>query len=325
MDIIIPTLGINITNLEKCLSSLRTQTRLLNIILVTPNPQNLTYISSKYKTFLLQEPHKNIKGSHRAVACNEGLKYAKNRLVAFLDDDVVVPPTWAEDMISYFSSSKIVGVTSGCIQNDKKKDFSSAVSRVVSIGSTHAKSFQEVEEVKSIPGYNCVYLRLNIKYVGKFDESVGGCEDRLFNIQLLKKGYKLLGVPKSPVEHRQNITPKSFFKQMWGYGWSRGRLLKIKHIFTPLHMFPSLGLLGFIIFTILFPPLEFPFPKSIVQTSILHSFPEKSLELYLFITGLWSYVLCVKEFSLVFWLKINLAFYIQHLSWALGYIKGLVD
>ena len=324
MDVIIPT-----KNSEKiigdCLKALKKQTIPVRIVVVDGYSTDKTRdIAKEYGTEILMEPLVKIKGSNRALACNKALKFTTSEFIGFIDSDTIVPPTWAEDFLRHlYSDSRIAAVTSGCVQKGKK-NFSFAVSRVVTIGSTHAQTFTKVKEVKSVPGYNAIYLRKAIDEVGGFDETIGGCEDRDLNIRLRKTGWKLLGVPESPVEHRQNHTLKSFAKQMFWYGWSRGRLLKKKHIFTPLHMLPSLALLGLIVLGILFPPLEFTFSKSLFDLYYPPWF-EKVVEVYLFFVSLWSFVLIAKVFTLKLWLQTIGAFIIRDVSWAVGWLKGLLD
>lgn len=324
LDIIIPTKNSE-QSLEECLTSLREQTISINIIIVDANSTDRTrLIAEKYKCKILSEPPSNTKGSRRAVACNYGLKYSNSEYVAFLDSDVVVPPTWAQDLLQHFNSPFIAGVTSGCVWKKKDKDFSYACHLVSQIGSTHARNFSEVKEIKSLPGYNAIYCRSALDDVGHFDESIGGCEDRELNIRLQQYMWKLLGIPQSPVEHRQNYTLHSWAKQMYGYAWSRARLLKVKKIFSPLHALPSLTLLLLIILGLLFPPLQITFFQSLLTLTFLPVF-EKIVEIYLFLVVLWSFVLISQNFTVKLWFQTITAFIIQHLSWSVGYIKGLLD
>ena len=81
--------------------------------------------------------------------------------------------------------------------------------------------------IDSAPGYNGVYLRAAIDAVGGFNEKIGGCEDWELNKRIRKAGYRILGVPECPVNHKERGRAVDFAKQMFGYGWSRSRLLKV--------------------------------------------------------------------------------------------------
>lgn len=134
---------------------------------------------------------------------------------------------------------------------------------------------------------------------------------------------KRKSVLKPPVGYCHNFNLRGLWKETFDYARSRSRLLRTEHIFVLQEALPTLGLIGFIILGLLFPPTEFTFFKSIFQTT--NPWFEKVLEMYLFIISLWSMVLLVKDFTPKLWLQTICAFIIQHLAWAAGYIKGLVS
>ena len=140
MDVIIPTKNCAHV-LEDCLKSLREQIEPVNIIVVDANSKDGTReIARKYRATLIDEPPSDVKGSRRAVACNEGLRNSNSELVAFLDSDTEVPPTWSRDMVAYFNRNadeKIAAITSGCTANEDTK-LSKAISQIIKVSSTHA-------------------------------------------------------------------------------------------------------------------------------------------------------------------------------------------
>ena len=325
LDVIVPTKN-NEKTLENCLRSLSNQIIQVGIIVVDGySTDNTRLIASKYTKHVYFEPKTNSKGSKRAVACNEGLRRSKSLFIGFIDSDVEVPQDWAEKLLKALRNDLVViGVTSGCGGWDGEKNgFSYAVSRVMTIGSdSHGKQFKKKRNIKSIQGYNAIYRREHLDDVGGFNEEIGGCEDWELNYRLRKAGWKLIGIPEAPVKHRHKVSPKSFAKQMYGYGWSRGRLLKIRHIFTLTHMLPSLALISLIIFGILYPPTTFSFLTSVFRSP--QSWFEKVIEVYLFLIGLLSFTLISKEFAPKLWFQVFGAFIIQHLSWAVGYLHGFL-
>lgn len=324
LDVVVPTKNCEST-LKPCLRSLEEQTIEVGIIVVDGHSTDCTrMIASQYTRHVFLEPKTNGKGSRRAVACNEGMRRSKSPFIGFIDSDVEVPEDWAETLLKALKDDvTAIGVTSGCggWEGDRK-GFSYAVSKVMTIGSdSHGKQFTKKTNIKSIQGYNAIYRRRYLDNVGEFNEEIGGCEDWELNLRLRKAGWNLIGIPEAPVKHRQEVTPKSFAKQMFGYGWSRGRLLKIRHIFTPTHMVPSLALITLTILAILYPPTTFSFFSSVLRSP--PAWFEKVVESYLFLIGLFSFVLISKEFTPKLWLQTFYAFIIQHLSWALGYLYGL--
>lgn len=304
MDVIIPTTGKRHNELKECIITLTKQTIPVKITVVLGAVhanirKKVLELCEEYKCQLLDEPYKHIQGSHRAVACNYGLKNTQENFVGFVDDDVSLPYTWAETSLKYFEDEKVAGVTSGCTP------YTSPFHKVQSFGSNaHSQSFTSLTEVESIPGYNSIYLRKAIENVGNFSEDIGGCEDWELNYRLRGAGWKLYGIPETPVEHRHNYTLKSFINQMFGYSWSRSRLLKTKHIFTLKHALPSIGLFIFM-------------------------FLLTNINVFLLMLGMYTAGICLltlhvgtKNINSFF--KTVLTFMAMHVSWALGYIKGLI-
>jgi hypothetical protein len=92
---------------------------------------------------------------------------------------------------------------------------------------------------------------------------------------------------------------------MFGYGWSRARLLRKAHIFTPQHAIPTTGLILFVLL-------------SFLNLGVFLI----TLELYIVaLLGL-TYRTKPKSFESIF--KTIFTFITMHLSWALGYLKGLI-
>lgn len=324
MDIIIPTLNCE-KDLEKCLKSLSEQTMKVNVIVVDGRSKDGTIeVAQKYNAKIFIEvpnrppPHKLF--SNRALACQIGLNNSQSEIVAFLDADTVVPRDWAlitstclKRLNDY--KGKVAGVTTGCLPN-KQNYTALAISGVLSsklggAGSAHAKQFDKLTEIKSAEGYNAVYLRKAIDEVGGFNLEIGGCEDWELNYRLRKKHWKIYGLPSVPVEHKGSTRFCDFSRQMMGYGYSRARLYKTTKIFSPIHALPSMALMG--LFMLLILNFEFAMVVLLAYFSFI----------FLFCTTIPKGELLFTEFS-----KIHAnsfaVFIIQHLSWSVGYIWGLM-
>ena len=243
LDVVIPTKNCAL-DLDRCLHALKKQVEEVNMIVVDAGSRDGTReVAERHNVTLLDEPPSTVKGSRRAVACNWGLKHCSSEFVGFLDADSVPPPEWSRDMVTALkrNMAACAGVTSGCVSDDSTS-LRRAVGTLMRAASSHSRCFTAETVVESIPGYNSAYWRDIVLMAGGFSEDIGGCEDWELNRRIRGMGYLLLGVPESPVRHRENLTLRAFGRQMYGYGWSRGRLLRVKRIFTPLHALPTLTL-----------------------------------------------------------------------------------
>lgn len=297
LQIIIPTKNSE-EHLKDCLEALYTQ-EIKGITIVDAHSTDRTReIAEAYGCEILDEPKSSGKGSKRAVACNHGIRNTESEYVGFIDSDVIVPEFWARDMVETFNLFAVGGVSSGCVSNNGT-NLSQAISRILRFGSSdHAVNFKEYVHPDSLPGYNAIYPRSILESVGGFSEDIGGCEDWELNYRIRKAGWFLLGIPNFPVEHRERRTLRGFFKQMRGYGWSRGRLLVKKSLFTPKHAMPSI----LMIFSLMMLALD-PFMVSVIIIAILIG------AFVLRILGRWD----------------SLVLIIFLCSWAIGYVEGLLD
>lgn len=116
LSIIIPTYQ-RIAALLDCIESILQNTgrHLYEIIIVDDNDDRTisTHIEKHLPTTAKIKYFRNRKRRGPAYSRNKGLKQAKYRYIAFLDDDCLVPPSWITDILSFFEKDKkenVVGV-----------------------------------------------------------------------------------------------------------------------------------------------------------------------------------------------------------------------
>lgn len=296
LNVIIPTKNSE-EHLEDCLSALCSQVR--DVTLVDAHSTDRTReIAEKYGVTILDEQPSSGKGSKRAVACNYGIRNTESEFVGFIDSDVVVPNGWADSLLAELNIFDMGGITSGCVSNNGT-NLSRAISRILRLGSkNHAIDFDTYRKVESLPGYNTIYPRKVLEKVGGFSEDIGGCEDWELNYRIRKAGWSLYAISVCPVDHRERSTLKGFFKQMRGYGWSRSRLFVKKSLFTPIHAMPSILAIAFL--------MLFAWQPLMITVAIL-------------------FVLIGVLASELFGFREPIVFLVFIISWALGYIVGLLD
>lgn len=145
-------------------------------------------------------------------AYNYMIKKVNAKYIAFTDADCVVDRDWLRELISGFSSEKIVGVAGFC---STPKDVDDNFQRVV--GKELEKRFKNLPKyLQRAPTMNFA-VRSKIAKKVKFDESLDVSQETDWGYRLNKYG-KILYNPSAKVFHYHRSNPKDFFRQQRRYG-----------------------------------------------------------------------------------------------------------
>lgn len=250
VSVVIPTKNSEKT-IVKCLESILKNRGGYEIILVDDSGDRTREVASKYPVKVLYAPGKNISESR-----NMGIEVSRGDIIAFTDDDCVVPEDWLDRALNFLKGSK-VGAVGGPNLTPPNSVFSEKVAGLVlgswfgSGASYHRYSiadegaeFREVDETKLIT-CNLFFNRDALKQVGLFDPKQFPCEENELLHRMKQRGWKLLYVPSLHVWHKRRPLFTSFLKQIKWYGFGRALLLKkAPRSMNPVHLVPSLFLLG---------------------------------------------------------------------------------
>jgi len=167
-------------------------------------------------------------------ARNLGTKEAKGEIIAFVDDDVVLFPEWAEEMLKTYEEDSTIGVSGAAIPlwQDERLDWLPK-SFYWLISCTDWTGWDEVTEARSLWGMNMSFRREAFEKAGSFLFGLGYhqpmAEDLEFSLRVRNKtGKKLLFNPKARVWHKvyaYRISPRFVASRAHHIGASR-RLLK---------------------------------------------------------------------------------------------------
>jgi glycosyltransferase involved in cell wall biosynthesis len=146
-----------------------------------------------------------------AGARNRGSKLAKGEIVAFVDDDVLLAPDWAQEMVRCYSDPDVIGVTGAAVPlwNEKGLDWLPKPLYWLISCSVWA-NWDSVVEVRSLWGYSMSLRRKALEMAGSFlsVESITGyhavlAEDLELSVRAKKvTGGKLLFNPALVVQHK---------------------------------------------------------------------------------------------------------------------------
>ena len=188
---------------------------------------------------------------------NAGCRLAQARIVAFIDDDVVVGGDWVQRVLEPFSE-KEVGLVSGpsLVPDDLPlmarlagvalaSKASGYVSERYQVGSSR------IRQVKwsRLIGCNMAYRKVVLDEIGGFDPKFYPGEEMIAAYKATQAGYKLMFCPLATLHHYPRATLRGFVRQIFSYGATRIRLYRAGVEFewtalVPAFWVASLVLLG---------------------------------------------------------------------------------
>ena len=179
---------------------------------------------------------------------NAGAAQAQAPLIAFLDDDVVVAPDWPQRMSETFADDR-VGLASGpsLVPEDINRVGRLAGLALSSRAAGYVAERYRRNRNESYPvnwdrviGCNAAYRREAFAAMGGFPADFYPGEEMIAAYRTAQAGWKLVFAPAAWVQHYPRQSLGRFWRQMWGYGATRIRLLRGGVTFTPLPLVPGL-------------------------------------------------------------------------------------
>ncbi|MBV9417835.1 MAG: glycosyltransferase [Solirubrobacterales bacterium] len=177
-------------------------------------------------------------------ARNAGLAVAKNELVAFVDDDVVVDRGWLSRAAAAFDRSDDIACVTGLILPlELESESQLLLERFMTLGKGFAprifrlpESWQEFPLLPYTPGLvgsgANTFLRVDVaEQLGGFDVTLGtgtpacGGEDLDLYIRLLREGHAIAYEPGAIVWHPHPSEPRQLRRQVYRYGVGLGATL----------------------------------------------------------------------------------------------------
>ncbi len=137
-----------------------------------------------------------------------GAGYAKGEIIAFVDDDVVLFPEWAEEMIKAYEDESVIGVTGAALPlwQDKQLDWLPENFYWL-VSCTNWTGWSEVTEARSLWGMNMSLRKEAFEKAGSFLSALGYhqpiAEDLEFSLRVKRiTGKRLMFNPKAKVWHK---------------------------------------------------------------------------------------------------------------------------
>ncbi|CAN5779425.1 glycosyltransferase [soil metagenome] len=151
---------------------------------------------------------------------------ASQPMIAFVDDDVLVSPTWLADIVGLLvEAGDETVITGSVLQGESEGDGYFAPPRVRHDQRVVHKGVIRRDVLKT---FNMAMYRSTFLAVGGLDESLGpgtrypAAEDNDFGYRLLRAGFTIIDDPRPVVYHRAWRTPGSYNRLRWAYGRGQG-------------------------------------------------------------------------------------------------------
>lgn len=205
------------------------------VIIVDGYSTDSTLVKAReYPVEIYFEPNRNV-----ATARNIGIKYSKNKIIAFTDSDCIPDRRWIERIANCFQNDpKLVGVGGRLLRLEPKNNieaFSGKVflNEIMKFPTQMIKPYQ-----KFLPGSfitaNCAYRKEALMEIGGFNEFFknNGEDIDLFWRMIDKFPRRLLYNPSIIVYHNFPDTYIGLIKKYFQYGIASSKLAKF-HLKTP--------------------------------------------------------------------------------------------
>jgi glycosyltransferase involved in cell wall biosynthesis len=170
-----------------------------------------------------------------SAARNLGIRKAKGDIIAFVDDDVVLPPDWAEEMINAYQDDSIIGVTGPALPLWEDESMSWLPEELYWIISCTAWcGWNQTREVRNAWGMNMSFKTEAFQKCGDFSNKFGYhkgpmAEDNEFSLIVkAKTGKRIIYHPNVRLWHRVHkyrLSQRFIKERAYWIGHSR-RMLK---------------------------------------------------------------------------------------------------
>lgn len=206
-------------SLDLCLEDLAAQAteRPFEVVLVLQAhpPDAVLRIRARFGKKLDLQIAEFAEGLGTSRARNHGLSMALGKIVAFLDDDVRLPPTWAGSMLSFYDDRTIGGVGGFVDHPGHYNPARNAAYRMLGLTSNRyridwggfnvgpASHSKKDQPAAWLSGGNMSFRREAIQKVGGFDEALGSFwhEDVDVAYRVAASGWRMISSSSVAIEH----------------------------------------------------------------------------------------------------------------------------
>ena len=196
-----------------------------------------------------------LKQDHRGAgaARNYGMREAAGQVFVFIDSDCIAPPNWLAEIQKAFARDPSIDAFGG--RDDARGDFSPlqkainyAMTSFLTTGGLRGGKKKRL--AKFYPrSFNMGVRREVIPRTGGFGHFKRAHDIELSH-RIIQSGAKVVYLPDAVVFHKRRTSLKTFFIQIFNWGFARINLYKMdSKMLESLHFAPAIGLWVSLLFT----------------------------------------------------------------------------
>ena len=196
-----------------------------------------------------------LKQDHRGAgtARNYGIQEASGQVFVFIDSDCIAPPNWLTEIKKVLACDPSIDAFGG--RDDARGDFSS-LQKAINYSMTSflttggLRGGRKKRLAKFYPrSFNMGIRREIILKTGGFGHFTRAHDIELSH-RIIQSGAKVVYIPDAVVFHKRRTSLKTFFIQIFNWGFARINLYKMdSKMLEPLHFAPAIGLWVSLLFT----------------------------------------------------------------------------
>lgn len=228
--------------LEQCLRSLEQQTAsCFDVVLVDNGSTDGSLDGLTRFTRLTIQVIRNEQNRGFSPAVNQGIRQARGRFIALVNNDVVLDPRWLESMLAAFQTDPRIGMCASKILFADPPHLIDKVGHVIyPDGQNYGRGHLEVdrgqydgpEETLCPDGAAAIYRREVFESAGLFDEDFFAyADDAELGLRAQLCGWKCLYVPSAVAYHHRSST-------LGEYSLEKIFLVERNRIWLALKLFP---------------------------------------------------------------------------------------
>lgn len=246
-------------------------------------------------------------------ALNIGLKYSNADVKIILGAHAEVDPDFIAENVKVLLDHPEVGCAGGIIENVYEnvtaRQIGLAMSSVFGVGNAHFRTGAKEGYVDTVAFG--AYRKVVFEKIGYFDEDLTRNQDDEFNFRLIANGFKIYLSNKIVSKYYVRASFKKLFRQYFQYGYWKVYVNKKHKTVTTLRQLVPM-------FFVLYLAFGFLLSLAIPLFFVLYF-----LGLIIYLSGAFYFALTISELKDVIYVVYT--FILLHLSYGLGYIKGVFD